>query len=55
MALLDFFFLSRKKNTANIAKNDCKSSLRSVVVATPSLTTCRSCARTSEVICKCAD
>ncbi len=38
MALLDFF-LSRKKSTANIAKERLQSLWRNVVVATPNRTT----------------
>lgn len=46
MALLDFF-LSRKKNTANMRKNACKSSSPSAAAETRSRITCRSYAKIS--------
>ncbi len=44
MALLDFF-LSRKKNTANIAKNGCRLLLLNAVAAMQNRIICRSCVK----------
>lgn len=44
MALLDFF-LSRKKNTANLQKNGCRLLLLNAVAAMQNRIICRSCVK----------